>query len=127
MEVALSTETVTKIYKRWAPVYDLVFGSVFDPGRHAAIAASERIGGRILDVGVGTGIALPHYAKSARVVGVDLSEAMLHRARERVAAQRLHNIEGLAIMDAGLPRRLVRRHRGAIRHQHGSAPGGDAR
>lgn len=96
----LSRETVTKIYGRWAPVYDFVFGSVFDPGRHAAIAASERIGGRILDVGVGTGIALPHYTQSASVVGVDLSEAMLHRARKRVATQRLRNIEGLAVMDA---------------------------
>ena len=45
-----------KAYARWAPVYDLVFGAVFEHGRDAAIAAAERIGGRILEVGVGTGL-----------------------------------------------------------------------
>jgi hypothetical protein len=49
----LDKSTVTKAYARWAPVYDLVFGAVFERGRHAAIAAAERIGGRILEVGVG--------------------------------------------------------------------------
>jgi phosphatidylethanolamine/phosphatidyl-N-methylethanolamine N-methyltransferase len=100
MDADLSRHTVTKIYGRWAPVYDLFFGSVFDRGRHAAIAASERIGGRILDVGVGTGIALPYYKRATSVVGVDLSEAMLRKAQERVAEQRLTNVEGLAVMDA---------------------------
>jgi phosphatidylethanolamine/phosphatidyl-N-methylethanolamine N-methyltransferase len=95
-----SRAAVAKIYRRWAPVYDLVFGGLFDRGRHAAIAASGRIGGRILDVGVGTGIALPHYAPTATVVGVDLSEAMLRRAQARVAALGLRNVEGLAVMDA---------------------------
>ena len=55
----LDKETIAKAYARWAPVYDLVFGAVFERGRRAAIAASERIGGRILEVGVGTGISLP--------------------------------------------------------------------
>ena len=55
-EVDLDAQTVTKAYARWAPVYDLVFGAVFERGRHAAIAAAERIGGRLLEVGVGTEI-----------------------------------------------------------------------
>src|SRR5580704_9627246 len=50
---------VERAYARWAPIYDLVFGAVFERGRRAAIAAAERIGGRILEVGVGTGISLP--------------------------------------------------------------------
>src|SRR3954447_20706883 len=49
---ALDRETITKAYARWAPIYDLVFGAVFERGREAAIAAAERIGGRILEVGV---------------------------------------------------------------------------
>ena len=49
----LDKDTIAKAYGRWAPVYDLVFGAVFDQGRRAAIAAAERIGGRILEVGVG--------------------------------------------------------------------------
>jgi phosphatidylethanolamine/phosphatidyl-N-methylethanolamine N-methyltransferase len=96
----LERQTVAKIYGRWAPFYDLVFGSFFDRGRYAAIAVTKRIGGRILDVGVGTGIALPRYAPATRVVGVDLSQAMLRRAKARVATQRLLNVEGLAVMDA---------------------------
>jgi phosphatidylethanolamine/phosphatidyl-N-methylethanolamine N-methyltransferase len=98
--MAIDREAVTRIYGRRAPVYDLVFGALFDRGRQAAIAATERIGGRVLDVGVGTGIALPHYARAVGVVGVDLSQAMLRRAQGRVAALGLRNVEGLAVMDA---------------------------
>jgi phosphatidylethanolamine/phosphatidyl-N-methylethanolamine N-methyltransferase len=96
----MDKDAVTKIYDRWAPVYDLVFGAVFDRGRRAAIAASERVGGRILEVGIGTGISLPHYAPTSRIVGVDISEPMLRKARERVTKQRLTNVESLAMMDA---------------------------
>ena len=96
----LDKRAVTKAYDRWAPVYDLVFGPVFERGRHAAIAAAERLGGRILEVGVGTGIALPHYSRNCRVCGIDISEPMLRKARERVAELGLDNVEGLWVMDA---------------------------
>ena len=92
--------SIERAYARWAPVYDLVFGAVFDRGRRAAVAAAERIGGRILEVGVGTGISLPDYARANRLVGVDLSEPMLRKARARVAEQSLSNVELLAVMDA---------------------------
>ena len=69
-----------KAYARWAPVYDLVFGAVFERGRRAAIAAAERVGGRILEVGVGTGISLPGYSSQNRIIGIDLSEEMLRKA-----------------------------------------------
>ncbi len=96
----LDQGTIEKAYARWAPVYDLVFGAVFDKGRQAAIAAAERIGGRILEVGVGTGISLPHYSPTNRVTGIDISVPMLKKARERVAARGLGNVEALAVMDA---------------------------
>ena len=57
--------TVAKAYARWAPVYDLVFGAVFNAGRKASIAAAERLGGRILDLGIGTGISLIDYSPAA--------------------------------------------------------------
>jgi len=91
---------VTKAYGRWAPVYDVVFGAVFDRGRQAAIEAAERIGGRILEVGVGTGISLPDYKRTSRLCGVDISEPMLRKAQERVAELKLSNVEGLWVMDA---------------------------
>jgi len=99
-QVELDEETITKAYARWAPVYDLVFGAVFERGRHAAIAAAERVGGRILEVGVGTGLSLPHYSRDCRLCGVDISEPMLRKAQERVAEYRLNNVEGLWVMDA---------------------------
>jgi phosphatidylethanolamine/phosphatidyl-N-methylethanolamine N-methyltransferase len=96
----IDIDTVAKAYARWAPVYDLVFGAVFDAGRKASIAAAERLGGRILDVGIGTGISLTDYAPTQRLGGVDYSEPMLRRAHERVLSQGLAHVEALAVMDA---------------------------
>jgi phosphatidylethanolamine/phosphatidyl-N-methylethanolamine N-methyltransferase len=100
----IDKQSVERAYARWAPVYDLVFGAVFERGRMAAIKAAEAAcgpsGGRILDVGVGTGISLPDYARQNRLTGVDLSEPMLRKAQERVAQQSLTNVEALAVMDA---------------------------
>jgi phosphatidylethanolamine/phosphatidyl-N-methylethanolamine N-methyltransferase len=100
MAAELDKDTVAKAYARWAPVYDLVFGAVFDRGRKASIAAAERIGGRILEVGVGTGLSLPDYAWTNRLTGVDLSAPMLRKAKDRVAEHRLTNVDVLAVMDA---------------------------
>jgi phosphatidylethanolamine/phosphatidyl-N-methylethanolamine N-methyltransferase len=96
----IDRESVERAYDRWAPIYDLVFGGVFGKGRHAAIVATNSIGGRVLEVGVGTGISLPQYAANTRIFGTDISEAMLAKAKQRVTDQRLKNVEGLAVMDA---------------------------
>jgi phosphatidylethanolamine/phosphatidyl-N-methylethanolamine N-methyltransferase len=93
-------ESVEQAYDRWAPIYDLVFGGVFSKGRDAAIQATNKIGGRVLEVGVGTGISLPLYSPNVRIFGTDISEAMLNKAKQRVTEGRLKNIEGLAVMDA---------------------------
>jgi phosphatidylethanolamine/phosphatidyl-N-methylethanolamine N-methyltransferase len=100
MAGAFDRDAIAKAYGRWAPIYDLVFGRVFARGRAAAVEAAERIGGRILEVGVGTGISLPHYSRTNRVVGLDISEPMLRRAGARVRALDLHHVDGLAVMDA---------------------------
>jgi len=93
-------EMVEQAYDRWAPVYDLVFGGVFSKGRRAAIQATNKIGGRVLEVGVGTGISLPQYGSHLRIFGTDISEAMLKKAKQRVSELHLKNVEGLAVMDA---------------------------
>src|SRR5262249_22255254 len=66
----------------------------------AAIQATNKIGGRVLEVGVGTGISLPQYAPHVRIFGTDISEAMLQKAKKRVTEFGLKNVEGLAVMDA---------------------------
>ena len=96
----LDLVTLRKAYARWAPVYDLVFGALFDRGRRAAIAAAEQVGGRILEVGVGTGISLPGYSSQNRIIGIDLSEAMLRKAQRRVSDLSLSNVVQLEVMVA---------------------------
>lgn len=96
----LDRDGVAKAYGRWAPIYDVVFGPVFAQGRTLAAAAAERVGGRILEVGVGTGLSLPAYRSAREVVGIDISAPMLEKARRRVAQRRLHNVEMLTVMDA---------------------------
>jgi phosphatidylethanolamine/phosphatidyl-N-methylethanolamine N-methyltransferase len=86
-------------YARWAPFYDLIFAKWLEPGRRAGTLAASRVEGRILDVGVGTGLELPLFSPTVQVVGVDLSEPMLLRASHRVRRQRLAHVEGLACMD----------------------------
>jgi phosphatidylethanolamine/phosphatidyl-N-methylethanolamine N-methyltransferase len=100
MATELDKDAVAKAYARWAPVYDLVFGAVFERGRKAATAAAERVGGRILEVGVGTGLSLPGYSWTNRLTGVDLSLPMLRKAKGRAVEHRLTNLDGLAVMDA---------------------------
>ena len=100
----INKESVARAYARWAPVYDAVFGKVFAPGRAVAIEAAEKHcgpqGGRILEVGVGTGISLPDYSPVNRITGIDISKPMLSKAAERVAALGLTYIEALSVMDA---------------------------
>jgi phosphatidylethanolamine/phosphatidyl-N-methylethanolamine N-methyltransferase len=91
---------VEKAYAGWAPVYDMVFGAVFAPGRAAGVDAAERVGGRVLDVGVGTGLSLDQYSPRNRVVGIDLSEPMLRRAIARMQRRPLPHVEMLAVMNA---------------------------
>ena len=96
----LERHQVAEAYGKWAPIYDIVFGPVFSRGRRAAVAAAERVGGRILEVGVGTGLSLGHYRRSNRIVGIDISEPMLVRARDRVRRLGLGHVENITVMDA---------------------------
>lgn len=94
-------EQAQRAYALYAPVYDRLFGHVFQKGRSATIARLDaQPGERILEVGVGTGLMLPLYPTHCSVVGVDVSEEMLQKARARAADQDMEHVE-LRHMDGG--------------------------
>lgn len=94
-------ESVKAAYRRYAAVYDAVFGPVLQPGRKAVMQALRlRPGDRVLEVGVGTGLSLPLYPREVKITGIDVSREMLDKARARVARRRLANVETLLEMDA---------------------------
>ena len=97
----LDSASVRHAYRRWAPVYDFTFGTVAESGRKNAVKIINRRRGRVLEVGVGTGLSLPCYEKHLSITGIDLSPEMLDKARARVRRQGLGNIDGLYEMDAG--------------------------
>jgi len=97
---AIDASDVRQAYRRWAPVYDRTFGKFVEAAVRTVTARANRFSGRLLEVGVGTGLALPHYGASLKVTGIDLSPDMLARARERVARHGQGNVEALIEMDA---------------------------
>ena len=90
-----------RTYRLFSGSYDLVFGPVFHPGRKDAVCiANDRPGQRILEVGVGTGLSLPHFRPDSRVTGIDVSTEMLAKAQRRAKRLRLAHVEDLQVMDA---------------------------
>lgn len=97
----IDEDVVKSAYRRWAPVYDHTFGRVAAEGRKHAVELINRRQGRVLEVGVGTGLSLPAYARHLDIVGIDLSPEMLEKAHERVDEEGLAHVTGLHEMDAG--------------------------
>jgi phosphatidylethanolamine/phosphatidyl-N-methylethanolamine N-methyltransferase len=97
---AVENDFVTKVYENIAWMYDYTFGPTLHAGRIQAIQRmGVKTGDRVLEVGVGTGINAGLYPAGCVVTGIDLSEPMLEKARERVLRKGLSNIRLLA-MDA---------------------------
>jgi phosphatidylethanolamine/phosphatidyl-N-methylethanolamine N-methyltransferase len=97
----LDTASIRDAYRRWAGIYDTVFGGVSSFGRKRAVHLVNQLPGhQVLEVGVGTGLALPRYNRDKRITGIDLSADMLRQAQKRVVAQGLRGVEALREMDA---------------------------
>ena len=95
----LKPQAIQDAYARLCKYYDVLFGPLLGPARLAAVRAVNSTPGReILEVGVGTGLALPHYGPDKRVTGIDVSADMLVKARARAAA--LSNVHAVWEMDA---------------------------
>jgi len=93
-------QVMEKAYAHWAPVYDALCGPIFVNGRRAAAKAARGVGGQILEIGVGTGLSFDDYDASTEITGIDMSEPMIARARQRAATGRYPHVKGLAVMDA---------------------------
>ena len=88
----VENDFVARVYEKLAIVYDVVFGPTLHPGRLEAIRKMDiRAGDSVLEVGVGTGINLPLYPASCAITGIDLSDPMLDKARDRIFEKRLRN------------------------------------
>lgn len=100
MEKKIELEDVVRTYRRYAPVYDRLFGAVLEPGRRNLAAAVTRLRPKsILEVGVGTGLMLCRYPADISVVGVDVSGDMLEIASKRMALEGARQVQ-LMKMDA---------------------------
>jgi phosphatidylethanolamine/phosphatidyl-N-methylethanolamine N-methyltransferase len=97
----IDEDAVKAAYRRWAPVYDNTFGKISNEGRRSAVQLINQTKGKVLEVGVGTGLSLSDYGRHLEVIGIDLSPEMLERARERVEEESLTHVTGLHEMDAG--------------------------
>jgi len=93
-------DVMRKAYARWAPVYDFVCGPIFLNARRATAHAAREVGGRILEIGVGTGLSLGDYRGCAEIVGIDISAPMIARAQERTANGQYPHVKKLLQMDA---------------------------
>jgi phosphatidylethanolamine/phosphatidyl-N-methylethanolamine N-methyltransferase len=95
-----TTALMRRAYARWAPVYDIIYDKLTEPAARAAVNAAVACGPRVLEAGVGTGLSLGYYPAGTELYGVDLSEDMLRRARQKVVRRGLGHVRGLQVMDA---------------------------
>lgn len=96
----LEKTVVETAYARWAPIYDAVCGPVMVKGRRAAAEAARAVGGKILEVGVGTGLSFDDYDARTEITGIDMSEPMLEKARAKMATGRYPYVKNVMMMDA---------------------------
>ncbi len=93
--------SIRNTYKRYAGSYDKIFGPIFENGRRQAVEKMCCVeGDRILEVGVGTGLAMHHYPPYTRVFGIDISPHMLSVAKRNINSGRSMPRVSLALMDA---------------------------
>ena len=96
--MVLSPSQARALYRRLAPHYDRLVGADVSTYRRRAVEAlSVSPGDTVVDLGCGTGRNFPWQERavtaSGRVIGVDLTDAMLRKARHRVERTGWGNVE----------------------------------
>jgi len=109
-QIDRSREHLIETYRKKAKHYDITSRLYPAPGypqraqRNRAVQAlGLRTGDTVIDIACGTGLNFPLIEQvigpAGRIVGVDLTDAMLARAQNRIATNGWHNI-GLVQADA---------------------------
>jgi phosphatidylethanolamine/phosphatidyl-N-methylethanolamine N-methyltransferase len=89
----VATDRIEHLYRRLAPVYDLIYGATLEPGRRQAMTRLAPASGElILEIGVGTGLSAIRYPRTCRAIAIDVSSQMLDRARARLVRRRVHHV-----------------------------------
>lgn len=86
--------TLKHSYTLIAPFYDAAIDRATRAARKHSLSALPAAPGRVLLAGVGTGLDLPHLPPQHHYVGLDLTEAMLRRARPRAGKADFNGIIG---------------------------------
>lgn len=100
--VCMGTLSVQKVYDSYAFFYNFLFGRIFNPGRELSanlVNQNAAYNAKVIEVGVGTGLSLPLYRPDLQITGVDISEKMLEKAKERISTHHLERVS-LHVMDA---------------------------
>lgn len=99
----MSSSSVQKVYDSYAAFYNFLFGRIFNPGRVTCVNMvneNARPHAKVLEVGVGTGLSLPLYRPDLHITGVDISEKMLEKAKDRIKTHHLEKTVSVQTMDA---------------------------
>ena len=89
-QINMKEKYTGKLYDLWAKFYDNTFGSLVHQRQKFALKQLRtQPGDTVLDIGVGTGMTLAHYPKHCKVIGMDLSRGMLHKAALKVRDRNL--------------------------------------
>src|SRR3990172_4149472 len=93
-KVAMQETKTRLIYDFQSYFYDQLASRTLARRQRGAIRRMDiQPGQRVLDIGIGTGLSLDAYPRGCHVVGLDLSERMLAKAREKVARMNLQNVD----------------------------------
>lgn len=97
----MGVEYVEKLYNRFSTVYDLIYGNkLFNNGRELAPEYLDLFPeAQLLEVGVGTGLAIPLLPRNIEITAIDFSQRMLSQTRKRLQSLGIHNVQ-LFKMDA---------------------------
>jgi phosphatidylethanolamine/phosphatidyl-N-methylethanolamine N-methyltransferase len=100
MAIPIAHPHESKIYSEFARYYDRIFENVFFPRIRRVIAEiGIEPGAEVLEVGVGTGLALSAYPTNCHLTGIDLAPDMLARAQRKVESEGWSHVD-LAVGDA---------------------------